>query len=105
LLDVFFTKNQTFDRRFSEFGGVQHGPESDFLPTGETLAFLVAGADLETRFALQGLCTREHVFARHNILRLTPQGSDDSVMKAPLQLSEEYVGYLPPGRRVVRISA
>src|SRR6266404_7914295 len=52
LLDVFFTKNKTFDRRFSEFGGVQHGPESDFLPTGETLVFLVAGADLETRFTL-----------------------------------------------------
>jgi hypothetical protein len=98
LLDVFFTKNQKFDRRFSEFGGVQHGPESDFLPTGETLAFLVAGADLETRFALQELFTREHVFAKHNILRLTPPGADDSVMKAPLQLSEEYVGYFTTGQ-------
>ncbi len=98
LLDIFFTKNKTFDRRFSEFGGVQHGTDGDYLPTGETLIFLVAGTDLETRFALQALLTREHVFAKHNILRLSPQGSDDSVMKAPLQLSEEYLGYFTTGQ-------
>src|SRR6058998_2585171 len=38
LLDVFFTKNKTFDRKFTEFGGKQ-GPGGEFMPTGETLAF------------------------------------------------------------------
>jgi hypothetical protein len=46
LLDVFFTKNQTFDRRFTEFGGVHGGPDGDFTPTGETLgAHLSVGGD------------------------------------------------------------
>jgi hypothetical protein len=98
LLDVFFTKNTTFDRRFSEFGGVQHGLESAFLPTGETLVFLAAGADLEVRFALQELFTRDHVFAKHNILHLIPHEPDDSMMQAPLHLSEEYVGYFTTGQ-------
>lgn len=98
LLDVFFTKNKQFDRRFTEFGGVQHGHDGDFWPTAETLVFLVAGADLETRFALQELFTREHVFAKHHILRLMPPGADDAVMKAPLQLSEEYLGYFTRGQ-------
>jgi hypothetical protein len=98
LLDVFFTRNKTFDRRFSEFGGVQHGPESDFLPTAETLAFLVAGADLEARFAMQAIFSRDHVFAKHSILSRAPRGPDETLMDAPLQLSEEYVGYFTTGQ-------
>ena len=69
LLDVFFTRNKLFDRRFTEFGGVRRD-DGDFLPTGETLAFLLAGDDLAKRFSLQALFDGEHVFARHDILRL-----------------------------------
>src|SRR5262249_55860598 len=47
LLDVFFTKNATFDRRFTEFGGVR--ADDEFQPTGETLAFILGGASLEAR--------------------------------------------------------
>src|SRR5262245_33676915 len=46
LLDVFHTKNRTFDRKFTEFGGLRDA-NGDFAPTGETLAFLLAGNDLE----------------------------------------------------------
>src|SRR5687767_3750451 len=41
LLDVFFTKNATFDRRFTEFGGTR--TDDEFEPTGETLAFILGG--------------------------------------------------------------
>src|SRR3954464_12901629 len=30
LLDIFFTKNSTFDRKFTEFGGIRVGPDGDF---------------------------------------------------------------------------
>ncbi len=97
LLDVFFTQNKTFARGFTEFGGVRDGPQGDFLPTGETLAFILAANDLEIRFALQALFDRDHFFAKHNILRLTPNSRDDPPMKAPLRLSEEYLGYFTTG--------
>ena len=98
LLDVFFTKNQTFDRKFTEFGGVWHGPGGDFVPTGETLAFVLAANDLTIRFGLQALFDREHFFARHNVLRLNPTGPDEPRLKAPLQLSEEYLSYFTTGQ-------
>ena len=50
LLDIFFTKNKTFDRKFTEFGGIRAGPDGDFVPTGETLAFILAGNNLRVRF-------------------------------------------------------
>jgi ATPase family associated with various cellular activities (AAA) len=97
LLDVFFTKNKLFDRRFTEFGGVRQGSDGDFVPTGETLAFLVACNDLENRFTLQSLFDGDHVFARHNILR--PNASaDEPPMKAPLRLSDECLSYFTTGQ-------
>ncbi len=97
LLDIFFTKNKTFDRKFTEFGGVHGGPDGDFAPTGETLAFILAGNDLELRFAMQTLFDGDHFFARHNILHLTPSG-DEPALKSPLRLSDEYLSYFTTGR-------
>jgi len=96
LLDIFHTKNKTFDRKFTEFGGSRDA-NGDFLPTGETLAFILAGGDLETRFALQTMFDRDHYFAKHDILRLVPQSRDDASMKAPLRLSEEWLSLVTAG--------
>ena len=82
-LDLFTTKNPTFDRRFVELGGARSGPDGDFLPTGETLAFLLGGGDLATRFAVQRRYGPGHLLARHDALRLSPLG-DEPPMKAPL---------------------
>jgi AAA+ superfamily predicted ATPase len=97
LLDIFFVKNKTFDRKFTEFGGVYGGPGGDFTPTGETLAFILAGDDLTLRFAVQTLFDADHYFARHTILRLVPAG-DEPPMKAPLRLSDEYLGHFTTGQ-------
>ncbi|MCB0207860.1 MAG: ATP-binding protein [Anaerolineae bacterium] len=97
LLDIFFTKNKTFDRKFTEFGGVWGGPNDDFVPTGETLAFILAGDNLEIRFAIETLFDGDHFFAQHNILRLTPTG-DEARMKSALRLSDEYLSYFITGQ-------
>jgi hypothetical protein len=96
LLDVFFIKNKTFDRKFTEFGGIFGGPDGDFTPTSETLAFILAGDDLAVRFSLQHLLDAEHFFARHNILHATSVG-EEPAMKAPLRLSDEYLSYFTTG--------
>lgn len=90
MLDIFFTKNATFDRRFSEFGGVFHTTRSGFIPTRETLAFLAAGNDLQIRFELRALFTGDHVFARHNILHDSEDG---------LQISEDMLNLFTTGQQ------
>ena len=97
LLDIFFTKNKTFDRKFTEFGGIRGGPDGDFVPTGETLVFILAANDLQLRFGIQALFDGDHFFARHNILRLTPT-NDEPLMKAPLRLTDEYLSYFTTGQ-------
>jgi DNA polymerase III delta prime subunit len=97
ILDVFYIKNSTFNRKFTEFGGISEGTEGDFIPTGETLAFLLGGVDLEIRFSLNPMLGRVHFFSRHNILNLEIEKSGFSPLKAPLRLSEEYLSYLTTG--------
>ncbi len=98
ILDVFYTKNQTFNRTFTEFGGVQFGTEGDFFPTGETLVFLLAGRDLEIRFSLLSILGRDHFFSKQHILNLETQDAGLSPLKAPLRLSEEYLNLLTIGQ-------
>jgi AAA+ superfamily predicted ATPase len=98
LLDVFHTKNKTFDRRFTEFGGVRDG-NGDFLPTGETLAFILGGVDLQGRFFVESLFQRDHVFARHDILRVAPDAAGCGLLKGRLQLSPDWIGQLTTGHR------
>lgn len=96
LLDIFYVKNKQFDRKFTEFGGIFGGPDGDFTPTGETLAFILAGDDLTVRFGLQSLFNDDHFFVKHNILRPAPHG-EEPLMKAPLRLSDEYLSYFTTG--------
>lgn len=97
LLDIFYVKNKTFDRKFTEFGGIFNGPDGDFMPTGETLAFLVAESDLEARFRLHGLLAADHLFARQGILLAMRRG-DEPPMKARLHLSAEALDRFTTGR-------
>ena len=100
LLDVFHTRNTTFDRKFTEFGGIRD-TGGDFIPTGETLAFILAGAELAPRLALQALFDRDHWFVRHNVLRLVPPTRDEGALSAPmkaaLRLSDECLGLITTG--------
>jgi AAA+ superfamily predicted ATPase len=98
LLDVFFTRNKTFDRPFTEFGGLRQDGAPGFLPTGETLVFVLAGGDLGRRFALQALFEHDHFFAKHDILGVRPRASGDPWTKAPLELSEEALSHFTTGR-------
>jgi len=97
LLDVFFTKNAQYDRPFTEFGGLSEGPHKGFLPTGETLLFLLAAGRLEQRFALMRLFQPDHYFNRDNILSLEKAQPGGPPMAAALALSEEYLAYFTHG--------
>lgn len=94
LLDPFFTLRQSGDRGFTEFGGINGRMHGGFLPTGETVQFLLAGTDLERRLACQQIFDRDHFFARHNILRLEPAPAGEPMVSGPLVLTDEIIDLL-----------
>lgn len=97
LFDCFLLKNETLDRGFTEFGGLHGRFHSGFLPTGETLLFLIAGTDLDVRFALQAVFDGNHYFSQHNILSLQGATGNEPLLAGQIVLSRTFTDYLTTG--------
>jgi hypothetical protein len=97
LLDLFYVKNSTYDRGFTEFGGIKGQQHGGFLPTGETAAFLTASSNLSQRFQLLQLFMPEHFFAKHQILKLVSAHADEPQLSGALQITPEYLSYFTQG--------
>lgn len=100
ILDVFFIKNKTYDRDFSEFGGITGTQHKGFLPTGETAAFILAGNDFNKRLEVQRLFNAEHFFAKEGILHLEHKNSNEPLLSGQLVLSKEFIHYFTEGHRI-----
>ena len=83
---------------FPEIGGARDAENRAFLPTGETALFLLAGDDLEQRFAVQRILTADHWFAQENILRLEPAREGQPYWSGRLLLDPEYIELFTLGR-------
>ncbi len=97
LLDVFFVKNADYDRGFTEFGGIKGQQHAGFLPTGETVAFILAANSLESRFKLLNMFNEQHFFQKFKILKLVNGHSDEPFLSGLLSLSVEYLNYFTSG--------
>lgn len=97
LLDVFFSKNKSLGRGYTEFGGVRGNRHSGFIPTIETALFLLAGNDLSYRFRVYRLFEPDHIFLSHHILTLEQGQSDEPFYSSSILLSEEYIDFFTTG--------
>ena len=98
LLDIFFTPNQNLHRGFTEFGGIKGHQHSGFLPTAETVLFVLAGDDLSQRLAFDYLFDRDYFLARHGILRLEAPASQEPRNSGALLLSPEVIDLITTGK-------
>lgn len=97
LLDIFFVRNATYDRGFTEFGGIKGQQHGGFLPTGETAAFLLGATDLSARFRLLTMFGPDHFFTRHHILRIQPATASEPMLSGALSLYPDYINYFTLG--------
>lgn len=101
ILDIFFTKNAQFDRGFSEFGGKHQQQFGGFIPTGETLLFLLGGNQTGLRAGALQLFQSDHFFAKDQLLTLSGSAESDYPLKSRLVLSTEWVNILLLGEEVM----
>ena len=90
-LDLLFTRNQEFDRPFSEFGGVPAKTHGGFVPTIETALFLLAGDDLSARMNAMALLSPDSALVKSNVIQFTQTESGESETAAVLTVSPGYV--------------
>ena len=96
-LDVFFGKNGTYDRGFTEFGGLIDKNHSGFLPTGQTLCFLITATDPGLRPIVLDLLSREHILIKEQVLVLGDTESQIPRFNGLLGFSDRWLYFLQTG--------
>ncbi|MGB3465512.1 MAG: ATP-binding protein, partial [Cyclobacteriaceae bacterium] len=96
-LDAFLVKNETINQIYTEFGGKRGKNHTGFLPTGETLMFILASTDFARRFALLNLFDGQHLFSRENILWLEQVEKGEPFLNGSLTLSNEALDMFTTG--------
>ncbi len=96
-----------FDRIFAEvlpqngdypsLGGLRGTQFRGFIPTGETLMFLLAGRDLKQRLYLKQLFEETHLFSREGLLYLDPAPPGEPILSGRLSMPSEIVSLLTSG--------
>lgn len=99
MLDIFFTRNAHFDRGFTEFGGQAGKSHNGFLPTGETLNFILHKGSISGRLEVMEMFSHRHVFAQKDILRLERTDRHEPYLSGKLLMSEEFLSFVTTGQR------
>lgn len=99
-LDIFFGVNQLTGRGFSEFGGLTDKTFSGFLPTGQTLIFLLSANDPDWQVEVARILSPSHRFAAEQFIRLETENNNLPRVSGALTLSEPWLHYLLTGERV-----
>jgi DNA polymerase III delta prime subunit len=98
LLDNLFARLLPEQGLCAEFGGSRDNENRLFQPTGETALYLLAGTDLDRRFAVQRMLGQEHWLAADNILQIQQAKRGEPWFSGKLLLNPDYVELFTTGR-------
>lgn len=99
-LDIFFGRNQMIDRPFSEFGGSSSQLMGGFIPTGQTLAFLMSANNPLWRTQVYRILAAEHLFALEQVIFSIAAEGAQAQLNASLHLSNSWVHYFLTGEQL-----
>jgi len=97
LLDVFFSKNSMYDRGFTEFGGAVDKSHSGFVPTGQTLCFLITAVNPEFRIEAMKVLSPGNILSREQVLTITSTENQMSEWNSILVLNQRWSHYFITG--------
>ena len=98
LFDRFFIQNKSIGRSFSEFGGYESSNFKGFIPTGETVCFVLAGKDITKRILLIEKFSDNHFFKKENVLSLQYTGHSETFWSGKLSISDEFLSLVTLGK-------
>jgi hypothetical protein len=84
---------------YPQIGGWRGKSHRGFLPTGETVLFILEGSQfsdtpkesLRQRLHLQQLFSEDHTFAREGVLYLAPPAEGEPLMSGKLLMNQDYI--------------
>ncbi|MGE6219433.1 ATP-binding protein [Nubsella zeaxanthinifaciens] len=103
LLDAFLTKNTIIDNNFSEFGGYKDVHHNGFLPTFQTLLFILSIKDSVLSTKVFELLQPEHVLRAKEVLQFVEMAKHLPKLNAVIALNTNGLNYFLTGKLVDQI--
>ncbi|WP_228449041.1 ATP-binding protein [Vibrio spartinae] len=100
VLDILFGMNQMIERGFSEFGGITDKAFSGFIPTGQTLNFLVTANDPQWRLEVMYILSPHHRLMAEQVTELLPVDPALPDWAGVFKASESWLNYLITGEQI-----
>ena len=97
IFDLFFLQNKTLDRAYTEFGGVASKAHMGFLPTCETVSFVLAGKDLTSRLEVMRLLDEDLTLRAQTLIRIESDTSGEPFWTSALRPGGEVLDFLITG--------
>lgn len=99
-LDIFFGKNQLYDRGFTEFGGIIDKSHSGFLPTGQTFCFLVTAVNPELLPVVLEIFDRESILMKEQVIQLGETETALPMFNGMLTLNQRWFHFFVTGQNL-----
>ena len=100
MLDIFFGLNQAHERAFTEFGGTTDDRFSGFLPTAQTLNFLLSSHDPGWRGQVMDLLDADNILMAEQVLTIVPADNALPQWSGMLGLSDQWLHYFVTGEKL-----
>ena len=100
-LDIFFGRNQLYDRAFTEFGGAANKYHSGFLPTGQTLLFLTTSSATALRAKVTEMLGIGGKLIKEGVLTLGETEPELPRMNGVLGISRRWLDHFLTGEQPV----
>jgi hypothetical protein len=99
VLDIFFGQNKIYNRGFTEFGGVIDKGHSGFLPTGQTLFFLLTALNPEWQVDVLSFFNTDHIFHKEQIVAIESTESYLPKFNGILSINNRWLHYFMMGKK------
>ena len=99
-LDPFLILNSGTGHSFTQFGGTTQRHFNGFLPTGQTLAFLLSANDPPRILEALRILGPQHRFSAEKLLALEPRAEQLPLLAGVLIMSHSWVRHLLSGEPV-----
>ncbi len=100
ILDIFFGKNGIYDRGFTEFGGVVDKNHSGFIPTGQTLCFIITATHKALRFEVQQTLSPTNKLIKEGVLQLEETEEFIPKLNGIISLNHNWFHYFVTNQKI-----
>ncbi len=97
MLDVFFVRNERYDRPFTEFSGVIDDNHNGFVPTVGTAIFILTAGRFNESIAYRSLFADSHFFIKDGVFTQEISNHKQNLIDRRLGVTQEFLSYFITG--------